>query len=188
MVLVGQSSDSVSVSVSVPVPPVLPFTYSFKPEYVWTYEAFARTELFDKRVQVNANIFYSRYRDMQLPFIVAAPFVTEIRNAERAITYGAELTARWLVARDQARIKQEDERHREQQVRAAEVERLRRAGERDVEVEERHAGRDQRDHGLRDSVSGPHAGGSGSVKKTAARGIAPPSSGSRDSYITFASR
>ena len=80
------------------MPPVLPFTYSFKPEYVWTYEAFARTELFDKRVQVNANIFYSRYRDMQLPFIVAAPFVTEIRNAERAITYGAELTARWLVA------------------------------------------------------------------------------------------
>lgn len=78
-------------------PPVLPFTYTYKPEYVWTYEAFARAELFDKRLQLNGNVFLSRYKDMQLPFIVRAPFVTEIRNAERAVTYGAELNARWLV-------------------------------------------------------------------------------------------
>ncbi len=70
-------------------------TYTYEPEYVWNYEAFARAELFDKRLQLTGNIFLARYRDMQLPFALS-PVSTEIRNADRVTTYGAEFGARWL--------------------------------------------------------------------------------------------
>ncbi len=38
----------------------------FDPEKVWTYEVGARSDLFDKHLRVNATIFYSRYKDMQI--------------------------------------------------------------------------------------------------------------------------
>jgi outer membrane receptor protein involved in Fe transport len=70
-------------------------SYTYKPEYVWNYELFGRAELFDKRLQLTGNLFYARYKDMQLPFPLS-PVSVEIRNAERSVTYGAELGARWL--------------------------------------------------------------------------------------------
>jgi iron complex outermembrane receptor protein len=79
-----------------------PFTsYVFKPEYVWTYEAYTRAELLDKKLMLTGNLFYSRYKDMQVPFdLDPSPDVwsIEIRNADRVETYGAELGARWLAA------------------------------------------------------------------------------------------
>ncbi len=74
-------------------PPQVAYTY--KPEYVWNYEAYTRAELFDKRLQLTGNVFYSRYKDMQLPFALSATS-TEIRNAKSVETYGAEFGARWL--------------------------------------------------------------------------------------------
>jgi iron complex outermembrane recepter protein len=77
-----------------------PFTaYTYKPEYVWTYETYARAELLDKKLTLTGNVFYSRYKDMQVPLDLN-PLPDEwafvIRNADRVETYGAELGARWL--------------------------------------------------------------------------------------------
>ncbi|TXL72998.1 TonB-dependent receptor [Vineibacter terrae] len=86
----GYNGGGAGVSFNVPF-----VSYTYKPEYVWSYEAYARAELFDKQLQLTGNVFYSRYKDMQLPFALS-PVSTEIRNAKSAITYGAELGARWL--------------------------------------------------------------------------------------------
>ena len=74
-------------------------SYTFDPEYVWTYEAYARADLLDNRLSLTANLFYSDYKDMQLPFdLNPDPTVWSVvvRNADRAVTYGAEVGARWL--------------------------------------------------------------------------------------------
>lgn len=75
--------------------------YEFDPEYAWTYEGFTRATLAGGKLLLNANIFYSRYKDIQLPFDTnpGPAWDTEIRNAERARTYGAELSATWLPIR-----------------------------------------------------------------------------------------
>lgn len=77
-----------------------PFTsYTFKPEYVWNYEAYARADLDENRLSLTGNVFVARYRDMQLPFdLNPDPTIWSvvIRNADRVVTYGAELGARWL--------------------------------------------------------------------------------------------
>lgn len=73
-----------------------PFTiYTFKPEYVWNYEAYTRATLLGGRLELNGNIFYADYKDMQLPFVLG-PNSTAIRNADAAETYGSEIGARYL--------------------------------------------------------------------------------------------
>ena len=72
--------------------------YQYEPEYVWNYEAFARSSLFDGKLRLNGNLFYSRYKDMQLPFDLnpdPAIWAYVIRNAPRASTYGVELGMAW---------------------------------------------------------------------------------------------
>ncbi|HWA51259.1 MAG TPA: TonB-dependent receptor [Dongiaceae bacterium] len=74
-------------------------SYVFKPEYVWTAEAYSRAELFDKRLSLTGNVFYSWYKDMQLPFDLNPDpdiWAFVIRNADRVETYGAEIGMRWL--------------------------------------------------------------------------------------------
>jgi outer membrane receptor protein involved in Fe transport len=73
--------------------------YTYKPEYVWTYETYARAELLDKKLTLTGNLFYSRYKDMQVPLDLNPDpneWAFVIRNADRVETYGAELGARWL--------------------------------------------------------------------------------------------
>jgi len=72
-------------------PPII--TYTFKPEFVWNYEAFLRADL-ARGLTVNANIFYNDYKDIQFPYYLG-PNSTVIRNADKATTYGAELAANW---------------------------------------------------------------------------------------------
>jgi iron complex outermembrane recepter protein len=72
-------------------------TYTFEPEYVWNYEAFARATLADGKVMLTGNLFLSDYEDIQLPFSLSA-LSTVIRNADEAQTYGAELSATWQAA------------------------------------------------------------------------------------------
>jgi iron complex outermembrane recepter protein len=78
----------------------VPFqAYTFKPEYVWTYETYGRAELLDKKLILTGNLFYSRYKDMQVPLDLnpdPSVWAYVIRNADRVETYGAELGARWL--------------------------------------------------------------------------------------------
>ncbi|SIS67628.1 TonB-dependent receptor domain-containing protein [Insolitispirillum peregrinum] len=72
-----------------------PFTsYSYDPEYVWNYEAYTRADLLDGALRLTGNVFYADYKDLQLPYRLAANS-TVIRNAKEAATYGTELGARW---------------------------------------------------------------------------------------------
>ena len=70
-------------------------SYEYDPEYVWTYEAYTRADLADGRLQLTGNIFYSDYKDMQVPFDFNS-MSSIIVNVDKAHTYGAELGARWL--------------------------------------------------------------------------------------------
>lgn len=69
--------------------------YTFEPEYVLNYEAFARASLAGGRLALTANLFFSDYDDMQLPFSLG-PESTVIRNADKAQTFGVELGLRLL--------------------------------------------------------------------------------------------
>ncbi len=74
-------------------------SYTYDPEYVWNYEAYARADLYDGKLSLTGNLFYSDYKDMQLPFDLnpdPAAWSVVVRNADKAVTYGAEVGARWL--------------------------------------------------------------------------------------------
>ena len=74
-------------------------SYVFKPEYSGTVEAYSRAELFDRRLTLTGNVFYSRYKDMQLPFDLNPDpdiWAVVIRNADWVDTYGAEAGIRLL--------------------------------------------------------------------------------------------
>lgn len=75
--------------------------YQYDPEYVTSVELFGRKQLADGRVFLTANVFYSRYRDMQLSFDLTPADPTDysfvVRNAEEAESYGAELGATWVL-------------------------------------------------------------------------------------------
>ena len=68
--------------------------YTFDPEYVWNYEGFARTMLADGRLTLSGNVFYSNYKDMQLPFLLG-PNSSVVRNADKVTTRGVEVTSTW---------------------------------------------------------------------------------------------
>lgn len=71
-----------------------PFTaFAYDPEFVWSYEGFLRAG-FANNVSLTANVFYNDYEGLQLPFF-NNPLSIEIRNAERATTYGAEAGLLW---------------------------------------------------------------------------------------------
>lgn len=73
-------------------------SYTFKPEYVWNYEAYTRARLLGGRLELTGNIFYADYKDIQLPFQLG-PQSSVIRNADAAVTYGSEIGARYLAAK-----------------------------------------------------------------------------------------
>ena len=47
-----------------------------------------------KRLRINSNLFYNDYKDMQLPFTLG-PNSIVIRNADKVVTYGAEINTEW---------------------------------------------------------------------------------------------
>ncbi len=61
----------------------------FRPEKVWTYEAGIKTQFADRRVTLNANVFYSKYDDIQVGQIVNLSSV--LTNAAKATLKGAEI-------------------------------------------------------------------------------------------------
>lgn len=68
--------------------------YQYDPEYVVSYELYARRQLRDGRVLLTANVFYSDYEDMQLSYDLTPAIPTDfsfiVKNAPQAETYGAE--------------------------------------------------------------------------------------------------
>ena len=73
----------------------VPYTsYEYDAEYVWNYELYHRWTSVDKRLRINSNLFYNDYKDMQLPFTLG-PNSIVIRNADKVVTYGAEINTEW---------------------------------------------------------------------------------------------
>lgn len=69
-------------------------TYTYEPEYVWNYETYGRVDLMGGALRLNGNLFYADYKNMQLPVSIGTNS-SVIRNANEAVTYGAEIGARW---------------------------------------------------------------------------------------------
>lgn len=75
-------------------------SYTYDPEFVWSYEIFTRNEFNNARVVLTTNIFYNDYKDLQLPFDLnpdPAIWSYVVRNADEAETYGAEIGIRGLI-------------------------------------------------------------------------------------------
>jgi iron complex outermembrane receptor protein len=77
---------------------------TYRPEYITSYSLGSKNRFFDNRVQVNADVFYYKYKDYQVDQLEDLPvpgggysFGDDIFNAARATEYGGELESRWLV-------------------------------------------------------------------------------------------
>lgn len=90
----GYNAGGGGVASNFPNPGPALVGYEYEAEYVWTYELYGRQSFNENRIQTTQNIFFSDYKDMQLPFDLTPldsrdeAFV--VRNADRVITYGAE--------------------------------------------------------------------------------------------------
>ncbi|MFZ5609826.1 MAG: TonB-dependent receptor [Pseudomonadota bacterium] len=67
---------------------------AFNPEKVWSYEAGAKGYLADRRVQLDVNAFYYRYRDLQITYFDDVLLNTLVENVGRVKGYGLEGTLR----------------------------------------------------------------------------------------------
>jgi len=67
--------------------------YAFRPETALTYEIGLRSEWWNRRLRLNATLFHTAYKDIQLrqQTIVAGQVTTLIENAAKARTRGAEI-------------------------------------------------------------------------------------------------
>ncbi len=69
--------------------------YEYDKETVWTYELYGRQQFAEGRIRTTQNLFYSRYKDMQLPFDLTPDDSRDeafvVRNADKVETKGLEL-------------------------------------------------------------------------------------------------
>jgi iron complex outermembrane receptor protein len=80
-------------------------TSTYKPETLWNYEVGAKSELFDKKLQLNASVFYMKWKDIQTEYAIAQStndgtgvvFTQGTGNAAAATSYGFETDATALV-------------------------------------------------------------------------------------------
>jgi outer membrane receptor protein involved in Fe transport len=71
----------------------------FQPEYVWTYELGTKLSLLDHRLTINADIFYSNYRNFVITGLNPNAIQEDIfQNAGDAVIKGAETQIQWRVA------------------------------------------------------------------------------------------
>lgn len=86
----GYNSGGAGVTFASPV-----VNYEFDEETAWTYEVYGRQEFVNGRIRTTQNLFYSRYRDMQLPFDLTPEDSRDeafvVRNANSVETRGLEL-------------------------------------------------------------------------------------------------
>ena len=69
----------------------------FDAEYVTSYELGIKSELMDRRLRINADVFFSEYEDMQLNFILAGTVAdTKVTNAGEAEMFGFEADVTFL--------------------------------------------------------------------------------------------
>ena len=69
----------------------------YEPEYTRTGELAMRSRWFDERLMLNANLFYTDWRDQQVTIGETSGFETVTTNAGRSHYYGAETEVVWLM-------------------------------------------------------------------------------------------
>lgn len=70
--------------------------YTFDEEYAWNYELFTRMSFFEQRFTIDANVFYTQFKDSQravTDYLDGRAFGSIIVNADEATSYGVELNA-----------------------------------------------------------------------------------------------
>lgn len=67
----------------------------YAPEYTRTLELAYRSRWLDQRLRLNANLFYTRWRDQQVTIGETSGFETVTENAGRSHLYGLETEALW---------------------------------------------------------------------------------------------
>ncbi len=92
----GYNAGGGGISFGSPIPfPIIHYTYD--KETVWNTEIYGRQTLFGGALKLSENVFYSRYKDMQLPFDLtpnnSADELFVVRRADRTTVYGAEFGA-----------------------------------------------------------------------------------------------
>ena len=76
----------------------------YKPETLWNYEFGVKSESADKRLRLDADVFYMSWKDIQADYSIGqqanggVDFITGISNAAGAKSYGFEAEATALVA------------------------------------------------------------------------------------------
>lgn len=70
---------------------------AFDPEYTRTLELAARSRWLDERLTLNANVFYTRWRDQQVTIGETGSFNTYTENAGRSHYCGLETEALWML-------------------------------------------------------------------------------------------
>ena len=67
--------------------------YEYNPEYTWNYEFALRSQWFDRKLTVNANVYYIDWKDQQVSVQLTpgSVFDTQVVNAGKSRLYGAEL-------------------------------------------------------------------------------------------------
>jgi iron complex outermembrane receptor protein len=77
---------------------------TYKPESITAYEIGSKNRFLNNRLQINADVFYYKYRDYQVDQLENLPipgggfsFGDDIFNAGRFTEYGGEIETRWLV-------------------------------------------------------------------------------------------
>jgi iron complex outermembrane receptor protein len=80
---------------------------TYNPEYITAYEIGSKNRFMENRVQLNADIFYYKYKDYQVDQLEDLPlpgggvsFGDDIFNAARETEYGGEIEGRWRVTED----------------------------------------------------------------------------------------
>jgi outer membrane receptor protein involved in Fe transport len=71
---------------------------AFKPEEVDTYEIGLKSNLFDRKVQLTAAIFYNNFKNLQITRTGYPGLTFVLVNAGKARTYGGEIAVNWQVA------------------------------------------------------------------------------------------
>lgn len=67
--------------------------YEYSPEYTWNYEFALRSQWFDRRLTLNANVYYIDWKDQQVSVQLTpgSVFDTQVVNAGKSRLYGAEI-------------------------------------------------------------------------------------------------
>jgi iron complex outermembrane receptor protein len=66
-------------------------TAAFDPQYVWSYEAGVKTDWLDRRLILNAAMFYSKAKDLQVIRRDPITMLPDFRNAAKATIQGLEV-------------------------------------------------------------------------------------------------